>query len=98
MKFVDKDLGAIIRPLLSHVDHWFLAGLHEDRGQTAEELAAKLLEICPEITISTGCNPAEAWKLARSELGARDRAVIFGSFHTVGDIIAADFRDPPAQT
>ena len=83
----DKDLNQIIPKISDLVDHWVVASLHEDRGQTSKELAEKLSQFSDPATHIRCDNPVEAYKQALKLADSSDRVVIFGSFHTVGDII-----------
>jgi dihydrofolate synthase/folylpolyglutamate synthase len=83
----DKALDQLIDPIRDHVDHWILASLKGERGQTAQQLAAKLTRsVRNPAWISTN-SPVEAYVAAMTMAKPADRVVIFGSFYTVGDII-----------
>jgi dihydrofolate synthase/folylpolyglutamate synthase len=84
----DKELGPILNSVSKNVDHWFLAGLEGERGQSAEQLGRRLEEILPASRYRTFVNPVAAYDAVREMVNTADRIVIFGSFYTVGDIIA----------
>ncbi len=87
----DKDVDGITAPLQRCIDTWYLAGLDEDRGQSAEQLAGKLTANLHDKKPKLFETPLSAWSAAFKDANAADRIVIFGSFHTVGDILAAQF-------
>ena len=65
-----------------------LATLEGERGQSADQLGQGLQDVLPAIEYKGFSSPAAAYVAAREQANAEDRIVIFGSFHTVGDIIA----------
>lgn len=84
----DKDVAAFAAPLLSQVDHWYLAGLEVPRGLGADALQARLeAQIQPmQRELATGVEEAYRRAMARARPG--DRVVVCGSFHTVAAILA----------
>jgi dihydrofolate synthase/folylpolyglutamate synthase len=94
---VDKDIDATIAHLRSRVDHWLCVDLPGPRGTSAAELAARLTKvgivpgegIDAERTITCFVSPREALAAARERAGENDRIVVFGSFLTVADVLAA---------
>jgi len=93
----DKDIDATIAHLRSRVDHWLCVDLPGPRGSSAADLAARLRKagVMPgegadaERTISCFASPREALAAARERAGENDRIVVFGSFLTVADVLAA---------
>ena len=89
----DKALDKIIPWVLPFIDVWALASLECDRGQTADQLSNKLTKTINDLEDDNpslqSCynNPVAAYIAAIKNAQAEDRVVIFGSFHTVGDII-----------
>ncbi len=87
----DKTLEQIITPVMAHIDYWFLASLPGERGQSGTQLADKMQQIInhPQQHIADiADNAVAAYLAAIDQAKAEDRVVIFGSFYTVGDIIA----------
>ena len=84
----DKTLEQIIQPIMAHIDYWYLATLSGERGQTGEQLADKLKQVVHHPKWIARENPVSAYLAAIAQAKAEDRVVIFGSFYTVGDIIA----------
>ena len=84
----DKPVAEIISALDGVIDHWYLATLTGERGQTAQNLKDQLAVagcVSPAVTCDS---PVAACLSAMTDAEACDRVVIFGSFYTVGDILA----------
>jgi dihydrofolate synthase/folylpolyglutamate synthase len=79
----DKDAKAIVAPLADCMNEWFCASLEGARGQSAAALARV---VRAEVTVPVGefASVEAACDAAIKSAGARDRVVVFGSFHTVG--------------
>ena len=87
----DKPVAEIIAVLAGVIDRWYLATLAGERGQTAEALNAHLQKQPAAGNSSPATlhdSPVAACLSAMTQATARDRVVIFGSFCTIGDIIA----------
>jgi dihydrofolate synthase/folylpolyglutamate synthase len=86
----DKDAGGVAEALAGQVDHWYLAGLagHGPRGTDANALAARLagtaVASAPRFS-----DVAAALAAAQAAATPGDRILVFGSFHTVADALAA---------
>ena len=94
----DKDIAGMVSQMKSRVDHWCLTDLPLPRAATAMQLKQELLKfgICspgdkdnPDSTVETFESPAKAFANATSRAGENDRIVVFGSFLTVGGVMAA---------
>lgn len=84
----DKDIAAVIAQTHAHIDVWCIAGLHTVRAASAEDLVValsrqgvKAVEVLPDI--------ATAYAYACREAGEDDRICVFGSFHTVAEVLLA---------
>ena len=87
----DKPIAEVCAALAGVFDGWYLASLDDDpRGASASSLAATLqgLGIQPQGTYD---DPHQAFTAALRHAGPEDRVVVFGSFKTVGAILAAGF-------
>ncbi len=84
----DKDIAGVVDPLSKHMDRWYLCTLALPRGARASELA-QVLRQCGVDALREFENPAQAYAAALSDAAENDRIVVFGSFHTVADVIAA---------
>ena len=80
----DKDIAGVLREMAPRVTHWHVASLPGPRGASADRLAAELEgKSCRRFE-----TPALAFAAARERAGENDKIVAFGSFLTVGEIIA----------
>ena len=84
----DKDIAGVVKLLAQRVDHWMVCTLPPPRGAQAAELAQALRQAGVE-AVRMFENPALAYAAACSEAADDDRIVVFGSFHTVADVLAA---------
>lgn len=85
----DKDVPGVIRLLRDRVDHWLVATLPGPRGLSAGRLAGILREAGVSVDISEFGSPNAAYQAARDRAAEGDRIVVFGSFLTVADVLAA---------
>jgi dihydrofolate synthase/folylpolyglutamate synthase len=79
----DKDIGAVVRELAPRVTRWHVASLSGPRGATAGEIASYLSE-----NVHRFDSPSQAFAAARAAAGESDKIVVFGSFLTVGEVMA----------
>jgi dihydrofolate synthase / folylpolyglutamate synthase len=80
----DKDIGGVLRELAPRVTRWHFATLPGPRGASADELQSKLGNGNAEKFAS----PAEAFAAALERAEEGDKIVVFGSFLTVGEVMA----------
>ena len=85
----DKDIVPVVGPLAEMVDRWYPASLSVPRGATAAQLAEALTAAGVQTPVREFDDVHLAYAAAMRDAGEPDRVVIFGSFHTVGDILAA---------
>ena len=88
----DKDIAGVVKLLAKHIDRWFVCTLPAPRGAQASELAQVLRQSGVD-AVREFENPAKAYAAACSGAAENDRIVVFGSFHTVADVLAA--RETP---
>jgi dihydrofolate synthase/folylpolyglutamate synthase len=79
----DKDTAAVVGAMRDTVDTWIAVGVDGPRALQADELGARIAAVTDapvahEVDVTAGC--ARAREMAQPG----DRAVVFGSFHTVG--------------
>ena len=84
----DKDSDSVINTLQGSIDEWFIAPLDLPRGMTLTALTAKLKKhniqaIHPHNTIQA------AYTAALSQVTENDRIIVFGSFHTVAEVLGS---------
>jgi dihydrofolate synthase/folylpolyglutamate synthase len=80
----DKDIAGVLRTLAPRFTRWHLASLAGPRGANAEQLALHLGRQPVECFLS----PAEAFAAALNRANENDKIVVFGSFLTVGEVMA----------
>ena len=85
----DKDIASVIGPLADVVDRWYPATLNVARGATSAQLIESLAAAGVTATAQGFDDVHRAYAAALADAGEPDRVVVFGSFHTVGDILAA---------
>lgn len=98
----DKDIAGVARILAGSVDVWLIAGIDALRGATVDEMAQALKEAGidtgedaaeedGEERIRRFASPAAAYAYACQQVSRNDRGndriCVFGSFHTVADIL-----------
>lgn len=83
----DKDIDGVLEIVKDQFDEWYIAPLDVPRGMTADALKAKLEQHHIE-NIQTFAAVREAYRAAASKAGENDRIVVFGSFHTVADVMS----------
>ncbi len=83
----DKDIAATARALDAHIDAWFVCGLAERRGASADDMALALAgaEVRAEVRLCS--DPCEALRMALAQAKPDDRVLVFGSFSTVGAVL-----------
>ena len=84
----DKDVAGVVSLLAGLVDQWLVCTLPPPRGALAAELA-QVLRRAGVDAVREFENPAAAYTAARGEAVESDRIIVFGSFHTVAEVIAA---------
>lgn len=89
----DKDIVSVIGPLADVVGRWYPATLHTPRGATAAQLIESLVAAGVPAPAQGYDDVHQALAAAQREATAADRVVVFGSFHTVGDILAGLGKD-----
>ncbi|TAL61869.1 MAG: bifunctional tetrahydrofolate synthase/dihydrofolate synthase [Legionella sp.] len=84
----DKDLLGIISPLKDCIDHWYPAQLDTKRATSSTDLLAKFqdAEIFLDVCYTS---PLVAFETALEQANLGDLIVVFGSFYTVGQVMAA---------
>ena len=87
----DKDIDAVLEIIKDQFDCWLIAPLALPRGMTVQALQEKFIQ--HNIAAVTAYpDVKEAYQAALSEAGENDRIVVFGSFHTVAEIIDLSSR------
>ncbi|QJT22361.1 bifunctional tetrahydrofolate synthase/dihydrofolate synthase [Aeromonas media] len=83
----DKDMAGSLAELDGLIDQWFLASLTGPRAATAEQLAAALGD--GQGPAATFDGVSVAYRAALAASSPDDMVIVFGSFYTVADVLAA---------
>ncbi|GMR20870.1 MAG: bifunctional tetrahydrofolate synthase/dihydrofolate synthase [Gammaproteobacteria bacterium] len=81
----DKAIAEVFAILQPCIDSWYLAALDVPRGASSQDLDRALGAVVSPKQHFKDVNAAYA--AARVAAGDNDRILVFGSFHTVGDIL-----------
>ena len=85
----DKPIAEVLALLAPLVDEWHVAGISDTpRGAPASLLVAAA-RAAGAATVAEYAHVQAAYAAARSRAAREDRIVVFGSFYTVGGILAA---------
>lgn len=83
----DKPVETAVSLLSPVVDEWFVCGLDVDRGTDTSQTVSRVAQGDAKTPIHSAADPVLAYKAALAASNPSDRVVVFGSFHTVGDIL-----------
>jgi len=83
----DKDLAGLVRRIAPIVDAWYCCDLPVARAAKADVLAAVVHGV-RDVPASTHADPAAALRAALECADPTDRILVFGSFLTVGGVLA----------
>ena len=83
----DKDITQVIKRIHLNIDQWELADLNDARGATAQQLLTELLQVNRSVKYNCHSHPVAAFEMAMARATSIDRIIVFGSFHTVGDVL-----------
>lgn len=90
----DKDIAGVVEAIHDEIDAWYLAGIHSARGATALTLHSILIKSDnigndSKKPIHMFEDVAAALAVACIDADKNDRIIVFGSFYTVADAMAA---------
>jgi len=83
----DKDIGGVIDALAARVDRWHVATVAEERAASAAQVAQVLAARGLAGRTRTFATVAAAHAAALREAEPGDRILVFGSFHTVAEVL-----------
>ena len=83
----DKDIEGVCRALKGKFSAWFAADLSVPRGATAGALADAIARADAGDEVVCFEKPRDAYAAARKRARENDRIVVFGSFHTVAEVM-----------
>lgn len=84
----DKDIAGVCRTVRERISAWFATDLAVPRGASAVALAEAISVAGVAGEVLRFKSPREAYAAARKRAGENDRIIVFGSFHTVADVMA----------
>jgi dihydrofolate synthase/folylpolyglutamate synthase len=90
----DKALDEVFAKIAPWIDHWHFCDLPTPRAATAAALAERFgslrgaLKTPPTVDVSQYADPWTALLAAKAQSEPADRIVVFGSFFTVGGVMA----------
>ncbi|OOF41161.1 bifunctional folylpolyglutamate synthase/dihydrofolate synthase [Rodentibacter rarus] len=79
----DKDAQGVFSHLIPLFDEWYCVSLEGDRGQSGEELLAKLTAFSPCVNANSAHSVMDGVERALENAVKNDIVLVFGSFHTV---------------
>jgi dihydrofolate synthase/folylpolyglutamate synthase len=83
----DKDVEGVCKAVKDKFSTWFAADLSVPRGASAQSLADALRSAGATGKVLCFQNPRDAYVAARKHASENDRIVVFGSFHTVAEVM-----------
>lgn len=86
----DKDIAGVVQPLAGLVDAWHVAELAAERAMPLARLAAEVHARVAAPVLKHEAGIAAAYHMAMAQARPGDRVLVFGSFHTVADVLALD--------
>jgi dihydrofolate synthase / folylpolyglutamate synthase len=84
----DKDIASVCRAVKERVSAWLATDLAVPRGASAVAIAEAISVAGVAEEVPRFKSPREAYAAARKRAGENDRIIVFGSFHTVADVMA----------
>lgn len=84
----DKDIQGVLETVKDQFDEWHIAPLDMPRGMSVEDLQAQFAKQGIS-NIHAFDTVKAAYQAALAKAGENDRIVVFGSFHTVAEVMAA---------
>jgi dihydrofolate synthase/folylpolyglutamate synthase len=85
----DKDIEGVAAAMRDDMDEWLVAGLSGPRGADAERILQALAAVRVGVPITKFDSPVGAYQHAIRTAGQDDKILVFGSFYTVGAVLAA---------
>lgn len=88
----DKDIDGMISSMSDIVDEWHVAGLQSARAATVQRLRDAIMARAPASPVIMHADVASAYREALGAAQSGDRIVVFGSFHTVGEVMQLEVQ------
>ena len=88
----DKDIAGIVQPVAPHVLAWHLGPITDAgaRGLDVQTLLQRVRAALPDAALHAHPSLAQALAAAANQAGPAGRVLVYGSFHTVAEAMAAD--------
>jgi len=83
----DKDIQSVVQAVKHEIDIWYVAGIDNIRGASADDLAAIVSEVDPKAKLKVFQNANIAYQQAYIDAGENDKIIVFGSFYTVANVM-----------
>jgi len=83
----DKDVEGVVDAMSGVVDCWYLGGLEGPRGLDVRTLRDRTVALLNDAPCHGDGSVADAYRRACADAESGDRIVVFGSFHTVADVL-----------
>ena len=83
----DKDIAAVLHPMLTHVTHWHCVDLAVPRGAEARQIQSVLGSLSVTSEIACYRCVSDAMQQVQGLVGEGDQVVVFGSFYTVAEAL-----------
>jgi dihydrofolate synthase / folylpolyglutamate synthase len=84
----DKPMADVARVLSPEIDAWYAVTLPGPRGARADQVVQALQEAGVQAPTTQHASAVAGYRAARAAAVPPDRVLVFGSFYTVGDILA----------
>jgi len=85
----DKDVAGVCQALKGRIDAWFVTALGGERGAGAGRIAEAVRATDAGAEVELFESPRTAFAAATKRAGQDDRIIVFGSFYTVAEVMAA---------
>jgi dihydrofolate synthase/folylpolyglutamate synthase len=85
----DKDIAGVVKLVADRVDVWHLAAPQLDRAAKPEQIAQEVLANAPLAKVNQYDSVEKAYLAACEAANEADRILVFGSFFTVAEVMAA---------
>ncbi|MDR2876681.1 MAG: bifunctional tetrahydrofolate synthase/dihydrofolate synthase [Chromatiales bacterium] len=86
----DKDVDAMVSAMAAVAEDWYLAAPKAARAAAPGRVSARVRALIARANVRDCADVAAAWEQALDEALPGDRVVGFGSFYTVGEILARE--------
>ena len=89
----DKDILGVVQAVKDEIDIWYIAGIDNERGASANDLAEIIAEVDSNATLKIFKNANIAYQQACIDISDDDKIIVFGSFYTVASVAQSFMSD-----